>query len=73
MLEAPREPVRLRRYGDEDFPVAAFSVASNQPFQQQQEELVEAATGQAAGSQATDTQEEAAAGAHRPDPLAVRS
>lgn len=72
MLEAPREPVRLKRYGDEDFPVAAFGVASIQPFQKQ-DELVEAATGQAAGRQAIDTQEEAAAGAHRPDPLAVRS
>ena len=71
-LEAAREPVKLGRYGDKDFPVAAFSVAYIQPFQQQ-EELVEAATGQASGRQATDTQEEAAAGAHRPDPFALRS
>lgn len=72
MLEAPAELVRLGRYGDEDFPVAAFGVASIDPFQQQ-EDLVEAATGQAAGFQTFNTQEEAAAGAHRPDSLAVRS
>lgn len=72
MLEAAQEPIKLGRYGDKDFPVAAFSVASIDPFQQQ-EELDEAVTGQAAGRQAINTEEEAAAGAHRPDPLAVRS